>query len=313
MPRKVVLVCDPGIDDAVLLALALFDPRLEIVGIAATAGTVDTERTTRNVSTLVERLDPPRIPRLGAAIAPEPGAAVSGNTALHGRDGLGNVDWTPVSRQHILPSDKLIADCLRADPGAVSLVCTGPLTPVAKAFSRDPTLPSLVDRIVIAGGTAIGVGDVSAVAEFNIHFDPVAAKSVFESPTTKSLLPLEVTNQLSFGWELIEQLPPRYTPVGAVLHSILPAYFRATHQVLGRETVSLQAIVPLLVLTDPVLVRWEEMAGRVETYGELTTGATIFDRRDPPQWRANMEVAVGLDVDSARDVFYNLLKFAARH
>ncbi len=308
-----MLICDPGIDDAVALALALFDPRLEIVGLAASAGTVDADQATRNLSTLVERLDPPRIPRMGAAVSPEVGAAVSNNTVLHGTDGLGNVAWTPVSRQHMLPADKLIADCLRMYPGEVSVVCTAPLTALAMAFNRDPALVNLADRIVIAGGTLDGVGDVTPAAEFNIHFDPDAAQSVFQSPTTKSLIPLEISNRLTFGWELIEQLPPKYTTVGGVLHAILPHFFRATHQELGRETIALQAIVPLLMLTDPILLTWQEMAGDVETGGELTRGATVFDRRQPRRWRENMEVATDLDNDSARDVFYNLLKFAARH
>ena len=260
---------------------------------------------------LVERLDPPKIPRIGAALNPEHGAAVSNGTLLHGDDGLGNSDWVPVSRQHSMPSDKLIADSLRANPGEITIVCTGPLTGFAKALSRDPALVPMIDRVVIAGGTVTGVGDVTPAAEFNMHFDPVSARSVFHSATTKSLIPLELSSQLSFGWELVERLPPGYTKVGAVLNEIVPHYCRATRQQLGRETVSLQAVLPILLLVEPMLFSWEEMAGDVETGGELSRGATIFDRRMPRQWRTNMEVADSLDVDAALDAFYNSMKFAA--
>lgn len=312
MARKLIIDCDPGIDDAVALALALFDPRLEVVAITACAGTVDAEQATQNVRALVERLDPPRIPRIGEALDPELGAAVANGTLLHGDDGLGNADWMPVSRQHSMPSDKLIADRLRTDPGKVTVVCTGPLTNLAKALGRDPALVPMIDRVIIAGGSVTATGNVTTAAEFNMHFDPQSAQAVFHSATTKSLLPLEISEELSFGWELVEALPPRYTKVGEVLNEILPHLFRATRQHMGQETVSLQAILPILMLVEPMLFEWDEMAGAVETSGELTRGATVFDQRSPRQWRPNMEVATKIDVDAASDAFYNCLKFAAQ-
>lgn len=313
MARKVIIDCDPGIDDAIALSIALFDPRLDVVAITACAGTVDAEQSTQNVRTLLEKLDPPRIPRIGDALEVEAGAAVTNGTLLHGDDGLGNVDWMPISRQHSMPSDKLIADRLRADPGKITIVCMGPLTGVAKALSRDPALVPMIDRIVIAGGSVTGVGNVTATAEFNMHFDPFSAQAVFHSATTKSLIPLEMCNELSFGWELVEKLPPQYTKTGEVLHKIVPHLCRSTRQHLGQESIALHAILPILMLIEPMLFEWEEMAGDVEVGGELSRGATVFDRRAPRQWRPNMEVATGIDSDAARDAFYNCLKFAAQN
>ena len=311
MARKIIIDCDPGIDDAVALALALFDPRLEVLAITACAGTVDAERASANVVSLVERLDPPKIPRIGAAIDPE-GAAVGNGTLLHGDDGLGNTHWAPVSRQHGLSSDKLIEKELRANPGEVTLVCTGPLTGVSKAFGRDSGLAELVDRVVIAGGSVNLAGNETATAEFNMHFDPRAASHVFRSPTTKSLIPLEITEELQFGWELMEKLPPAYTKVGGVLEKIIPHLFRSTRQHLGKETISLQAVMPILMLVEPMLAEWRTMAADVEISGELTRGATVFDRRQPPQWRPNMEVGFNLDLSAARDAFFQCLKYAAQ-
>lgn len=312
MARKVIIDCDPGIDDAVALALALFDPRLEVVAITACAGTVDAEQATQNVRALVERLDPPRMPRIGSALDPELGAAVSNGTQLHGEDGLGNLHWTPVARQHTMPSDKLIADRLRADPGNVTIVCMGPLTGIAKAMGRDPALVPMVDRIVIAGGSLNGIGDVTPSAEFNMHFDPPSAQTVFHSATTKSLITLDMARELSFGLDLLERLPPKYTKVGAVLAEIVPFYWRAARQQLGHESITLHAVLPLLMLLEPMLFEWEVMAADVETGGELTRGATVFDRRVPRQWRPNLEVATSIDKVAAYDAFYNCLKFAAQ-
>lgn len=312
MARKIIIDCDPGIDDAVALSLALFDPRLDVVAITACAGTVDGEQATQNVRALVERLDPPRMPRIGSALDPELGAAVSNGTLLHGEDGLGNQDWEPVSRQHSLPSDKLITDRLRADPGEVTIICMGPLTGVAKAMGRDPALAPMIDRIIIAGGAVSGIGNVTPSAEFNMHFDPASAQAVFHSATTKTLIPLEIARELSFGFELVEKLPPKYTKIGAVLSEIVPHYCRAARQHLGQETITLHAVLPILMLLEPMMFEWEELAGDVETGGELSRGTTIFDRRSPRQWRTNMEVATAIDKGVAYDAFYNCLKYAAQ-
>ena len=88
MPRKVIIDCDPGIDDALALTLALFDPRLEVVAVSAVAGNVPADRATLNVQAIIERLDPPRYPRLGAATAAEDMPYIDGRH-LHGPDGLG--------------------------------------------------------------------------------------------------------------------------------------------------------------------------------------------------------------------------------
>ncbi|HBE68153.1 MAG TPA: nucleoside hydrolase [Planctomycetaceae bacterium] len=313
MARKVIIDCDPGIDDAIALAIALFDPRLEVVGITACAGTVDAHQVTSNVHTLVEKMDPPKMPRIGTALDEEAGVAVSNRTEIHGKDGLGGYGGNPVSRQHTLPSDKLISDRLRSEGGAITLLCLGPLTNLAKAFSRDPGLTNLLDRIVIAGGCTDGIGDETPAAEFNMHFDPASAKAIFNSPTTKSLIPLEIGGLFDFGLELIDHLPASYTRVGEVLQNTVPHWVRSSRQKLGHESVSLHSALAVLSLVEPMLFEWEEMAGNVEVTGELTRGATIFDRRSPRAWRPNMEVATGFDVSAARDAFYNSLRFAGQN
>jgi inosine-uridine nucleoside N-ribohydrolase len=307
MARKIIIDCDPGIDDALAICIALWDPRIEVLAITACAGTVDANQASDNLSTLVEKFDPPMFPRLGAASDPEQGAAVFNGALLHGDNGLGNTHWQSISRQHSISSDKMIIDQLRAYPGEVTVVCTGPLTNLAKALGRDPAIVSMIDRVVIAGGTLRGVGDVTPCAEFNFHFDPGSAQAVLHSATTKTLIPLEVSNRLSFGWEMVEKLPPKYAKAGSVLHELIPHFFRSTRQHLGHETVSFQAVAAILSILDPTLMTFEEMAGDVETAGELTRGALILDHRDPRVWRINMEVATLIDADEARLAFYQSL------
>ncbi len=304
MARKVIIDCDPGIDDALAVSLALWNPRLDVVAITACAGTVDADQSTLNLWAILEKLDPKIYPRIGSAIDPELGAAAFNGVLLHGERGLGTANWEPISRQHSVSSDKLIVEQLRAHPHEITLVCLGPLTNIAKAIGRDPGVVELIDRIVIAGGTLRYHGNVTPCAEFNLHFDPTAARQVIHSPTTKTIIPLEISSRMSFGWELVEKLPPRYTKSGALLHELVPHYFRTTRQFLGHETVSFQAVTAMLALIDPTIMEYEERAADVETAGELARGSLVFDQRDPKQWRNNLEVAKSLDLSSAYRVFW---------
>ena len=159
MARKAVLVCDPGIDGAVAVALALLDPDIELLGLAATAGNVPPEQATRNVHILVEQLDPRRWPRIGAALPVE--YDVDG-TWLHGPNGLGGLSFPCAELHHTHPSDKLITDLARQNPKEVTVVCMGPLTVLARALDRDPELPRLVQRLICLGGAVSEPGRAKA-------------------------------------------------------------------------------------------------------------------------------------------------------
>jgi inosine-uridine nucleoside N-ribohydrolase len=294
MARKVILDVDPGIDDAVAIALALFDPRLEIVAITAVAGNVSAEQATRNVQAIVEQIDPPRLPRIGAAIQPERDPLVD-SRHVFGVDGLGNSDFPVAELHHVHPSDKVITDEIRKAPDAVTILALGPLTNLATAFRRDPSLAEQVGQLVIMGGTSCGPGNVTPAAEFNIYCDPAAARQVFRSKTTKTLVPLDVSSQVVMTFDLLDQLPDESTHVGALLRRILPYSFRAHRQLFGLEGTYLHDAVALMALLEPALFETQRMAGDVEVQGELTLGATVFDRRPAPEWRPNIDVATSVD------------------
>ena len=142
MPRKVILVADPGIDGAFAGALALNAGELEVLGLAASAGNVPAEQATRNVHILVEQLDPPRWPRLGAALPADYGIDA---VKLHGPNGLGGVDFPCAQLHHPHPSDKLISDLVHLYPKEVAVVLMGPATVFARALDRDSEVATLVE------------------------------------------------------------------------------------------------------------------------------------------------------------------------
>ena len=296
MTRKVIIDCDPGVDDAVALCLALFDPTIEVMAVTAVEGCVAADQANQNLHGIIERLDPPKLPRIGAASPAENAPAVD-TRSLHGDDGLANLGLEVPRFNHPHASEKLILDVVRAFPGEVTIVTLGPLTNVARAFRRDPVLASQVGALVMTGGSPCCVGNITPCAEFNVFYDPVSAREVFRSRTTKTLIPLDITRQVAFGLDLMDKLPSSDSRVGRFLRSLVPFFFRAYHQRLAQESINLNDAVGMIAALHPEMFHAEEMAGDVEWTGELTRGVTVFDRRPHPEWRPNMDVALDVDVE----------------
>jgi inosine-uridine nucleoside N-ribohydrolase len=263
------------------------------------------------VQTIIEQLDPPRWPRLGAASAPDGGLPVDGRE-LHGLDGLGGTNFDVAELHHMHPSEKVICDQIRdAGEGTVTIVALGPLTNIARAFQRDPGLASLVGEVVMMGGAVSRPGNITPVSEFNIFCDPQSARAVFRSLSTKTLIPLDVTNRLVLSYDLFNQLPDESTRVGRFLHEILPPVFRGYRQRFGLEGIHVHDTITLMAAIYPELFTTEPMAGDVELSGELTAGMTVFDRRRIPAWRHNMEVALDMQAEEVVEGIISGLKGAA--
>jgi len=299
VPRKVILDVDPGIDDAVALAMALFDPRLEVLAVTASGGNVPPEQATANLQALVGFLDPPRLPRLGAAptdtIRPEK------PFNMHGSDGLGGIDL-PQARLHGgTASEKVIWETFHAHPREVTFLALGPLTNLSRVLARDPAIVELIGEVVAAGGTAHGHGNATPVVDFNFYCDPRAARHVVREPLAKTLVPLETTGQVTFGFDLLDQLPAESSRAGALVRRMLPHAFRAYRQLLGTEGICLHDAVALVAVTNPELFDRATVAADVETGGELTAGMLVVDRRTVRQLRPNLDLLTGCDVEAVKD------------
>lgn len=293
MARKVILDVDGTIDDAVALCLALSETSLEVVAVTATGGAVSPEQATQNVQAIVEQIDPPRWPRLGSASPDQ--VLRCDQRHIYGSNGLCGAHFAIAQRHHRHPSVKVICDEVRSAPGAVTILTTGPLSNIAAALQQQPDLDTLVAHLIILGGTIGGPGNVTAAAEFNIYCDADAARNVFRSPITKTLIPLDVTSRITLGYELLEQLAENRSTCGNLLHTLLPGAYRAYRQHLGMEGIHLHDAVALVFAARPELFTVQRMHGDVETDGNLTYGATVFDRRNQPESQPNMDVVVDMD------------------
>lgn len=307
MARKVILVADPGIDGAFAIALALHDPELEVLAIAATAGNVSAEQATRNVHIVVEHIDPPRWPRIGEALSVE--YEIDGKQ-LHGAGGLGGVDFPCARLHHPHPSDKLIVDQVRQFPKEVTVVVMGPLTALARALDRDPELASLVQRVVCLGGSWQEPGNATAASEFHFHCDPAAARKVLRSGMPVTVIPLDVMRKLVFSPSDLLELPDPLSRTCQFLRQIVPCGIGATASLYGIEGFHLKDVLGIVAVTMPGSLSTKPTVMDVETRGELTRGMSVVDTRWSCSERPNVEMAMGVDVAAARAYIKRILAAA---
>lgn len=312
MPKKIILDVDPGFVDAMVLCTALYSSDVEVLAITSVGGNIAPQLAARNVQAMVEFLDPPRWPRLGCGLEPDTGLPMD-DRHVHGIDGLcgAGLPVAELRTQH--PAEKVICDVVRAHPDQVSIICLGPLTNIAKAFLRDPELPVLVDRIYIQGGTVSEPGNITPAAEFNIYCDPEAARQVLDCACSKTIIPLDLTNQIYLYLGSLEHLPPEETKLGAFLRCILIPGFRAYRQSYGLEGVHIHDLIAYVCAVKPGWVTVEEMACQIEAEGTICRGMTIFDRRRLTDWKKNVEVVVKLDKEAAMDYIFSELLLCSEH
>lgn len=307
MARKLVLIADPGIDTAFAVALALNDPNLEVVGLLPTAGNVSAEQATANVHTLIDVLDPPKWPKVAAAV---PARYDRNGHALHGPNGFGGVTFPAATRHALHPADKVLVELAREHPREITLVCLGPLTTLALAIDRDPDLHSYLAGTVIVGGAWKVPGNASAVAEFHTLLDPDAAKRVFAADLNPTLVPLDVTRRLVFSPTDLLELPNADSRTCQFLRQIVPFGIRASSNLYGIEGFHLKDVVGTVAVALPGCLTTEPHHVDVETKGELTRGMTVIDARSMPAGPANAQVATELAAGEVRQYIERILKGA---
>src|SRR3954469_1755433 len=199
MSTPILLDCDPGHDDAIAILLALGSDELELRGLTTVAGNQTLEKTTANAIRVLELAGRGEVPVAEGSPRPlvrEPFVAAY----VHGDTGLDGPDLPPPQPG---PAPQHAVDSLAERLEGTTLVATGPLTNVALLLARYPEASP--ERIVLMGG-AIGEGNVTPAAEFNIWADPEAAARVFTSGLDVTMVGLDVTHQALVTSAHAEQL-----------------------------------------------------------------------------------------------------------
>ncbi|WP_437230908.1 nucleoside hydrolase [Planctomicrobium sp. SH661] len=313
--EKLIIDADPGVGDAIAIALALSDPELEVIAVTSTAGMVSGEQAFRNLQTLVSMLDPPRWPRMGWSSAPRTNTAGSHElTGLFLRDSMhGLADCEIIEAIPHAPTDsaKLLSDLVREWPGELTLLTLGPLTNLQLAVDRHPDFLEQLKGLYCLGGSMTARGNITPASEFNIFADPESARNVLTWPATKTLIPLETSEQFGLTFDQFDALKiDEFSRLGRFLSKTLPYILRESRIQLGREGALLPELVALAAISRPRLFERRSMRIDVEVAGELTRGMTVFDRRGAEFRQPNIDVLTEVDTVGVRDYLTQLIRAA---
>jgi purine nucleosidase len=294
MPTPIILDCDPGIDDALAITFAHGHPDVELLGITTVAGNVGLAQTTANALAVCEYIGAAGTPVTAGCAGPLLRPALDARH-VHGDSGLGGARL-PAAAANPAAGHAIdyIIDTVRAAPGEITLVATGPLTNVALALRREPRLPGWVRNFVIMGGSA-GRGNVTPAAEYNIWADPEAASVVFAADWTVTMLGLDVTLRTGAVPAVLDRMRD-LGPLGTEL--LLPALeqYRSVREPAGPPVHDVCAVA---WVAQPGLFGLVPARVAVETAGLLTSGMTVTDFEGQP---ANAQVAIDIDVSGFWDL-----------
>ena len=293
---KLLIDTDPGVDDA--LAIMLAHRHADVVGLSIAAGNVGLSHTVANALKLVEVIGA-RTPVFAGCAAPLVLPAADA-AFVHGNDGFGDTGYAPSTR--IAEREHAVDAILRLSheyAGALVIACIAPLTNLALALRRDPTLPQRVAQLIVMGGAVTGRGNTHLVpAEFNIGFDPEAAHVVFSTWPQFTLVDWELTLRHGLDFAMLDGWLAGKSDA-ARFYASISAKTRAWTTQRGRPRLMIADALALAVLLQPDIVRHiEERHVGIELAGALTRGATVVDWDRRLGGRANARIV--MDVDQAR-------------
>jgi inosine-uridine nucleoside N-ribohydrolase len=291
MPKPVIIDCDPGHDDAMALMLAVASPELDLVAVTTVAGNQTLDRVTANAIRVLDVVDAQHIP---VAAGADRGLIHTADSAsdVHGETGLDGPDLPPPSREpEAIHAVELMARKLSEQ--RLTLIPIGPLTNIALLLATHPQLSSQIERIVIMGG-AIGIGNVTPSAEFNVWADPDAAYRVFTSGLDITMVGLDVTHRAMLSAERADAL--RETGRAGAVVADLHGFYRQFHQrVYGHSDTPVHDALAVAHVIAPDVITTEPLPVEIDVTHGPCRGRTVVDQLHRTGRPDNALVATDVD------------------
>jgi inosine-uridine nucleoside N-ribohydrolase len=320
--KKIVIDTDPGTDDALALMLALNSPELDVRAITVVPGNVTAAMGLENALRMVSLANRCDIPVAAGAQHPLFQKLITAEF-WHGKNGLANIEL-PVSKCKVDPrfGPDLIIQLVHASPHEITLVPVGPLTNIALAVEKDPSIVPLVKEVILMGGSISG-GNVNATAEANIYNEPEAAQIVFQAGWPLTMVGLEVGDKALFTHKYLDELGKTHGPINDFIYSVLTFLVNLSGS-FGSPGSPMYDPSAVAVAIDSTLVKVQEMHVDVETRGEFTRGETVGNRHGEVERNVlhgdryviegvdkvtpNAKVCVGVDADRFLQLFVSRIR-----
>ncbi len=303
----VIIDCDPGIDDAMMLTLAFSRPELDIKLVATEAGNVSTDKTTYNALSFLTYIG--QDVEVARGLNQPIFRAQEIADYVHGEGGLGNVKWAdPILKESKRPAITAMCEILLESKEPVIIIATGPLTNIGALLLAHPEVKDKIKLISWMGGAAVG-GNMSTTAEFNAYVDPHAAELVFRSGVPIIMSGLDVTHKAYITREEMEGLRLQGTPFAEKCSDMMKFYtftqsqtpFHAPHY---EEQIRVHDVCAVAALVTPQIFKGDDYYVEIELDGRLTQGATIVDYMHKTGKTPNAKVLHSVDREGFVKLFF---------
>lgn len=307
-PRRIVLDCDPGHDDAVAMMLALGNPAIEVLAITTVGGNQTIDKVTRNAQSVLAMCRREDVPVYQGASRPLV-HRVESAPEIHGESGLDGVELPEpgAALREGYAAVAIVDAVMGAKPGEVTLVGTGPLTNLALAVRLEPRIVERVAEVVVMGG-GFPEANWTAAAEFNIWVDPQAAAIVFDEPWPVTMVGLDLTHQALATAEVEARVGAIGSPLSDFFVGLMGFFRKAYKESQAFDDPPVHDPCTIAYLIDPTIVQTRRAPIAVELRGEHTVGMTVVDLRGPAPEGTHTQVATTLDADR----FWGLVEDAIR-
>jgi inosine-uridine nucleoside N-ribohydrolase len=275
-PKRVIIDTDPGTDDALAILLALNSPELKVEALTVVPGNVDGRQGLENALKILSLAGRCDVPVAGGAQRPLDQKLVTAQF-WHGKNGLADVELPP-SKCKVDPrfGPDLIIQLVHQYPHEITLIPVGPLTNIALAVSKDPSIVPLVKDVVIMGGSITG-GNVDGAAEANIYGDPEAAQIVFNAGWMVTMVGSDVGERTLITRKELAELRATHGPENDFISQLVDFYVTRSEKS-GWSGAAMYDPLAVAIAMDPTVGTLKDMHVDVETKGEFTRGETVANR-----------------------------------
>ena len=299
-----IIDCDPGQDDALMLFMALNAPEFDLRGIVAVAGNVPLAATELNIRILADICNRADVPLYSGCEKPLQRSLITAEY-VHGKTGIDPLKiYQPEVQLQIQHGVDFIIDTLAAAAeNEITIVATGPLTNIATALTRAPQLRGRIKKIVMMGGAMFEGGNVTPSAEFNVYLDPEALDIVLKAGRPIYAFGLDVTHKVMSSPKRVAAIRALDNPVAQAAADMLEFFDRYDSEKYASEGAPLHDPCTVAFLLQPEMFKMKACACQVELSSELTRGHTAVDFWQVTEQPHNIYWAYDVDAEA----FFTLL------
>ncbi|SOC40631.1 purine nucleosidase [Ureibacillus acetophenoni] len=305
--KKILLFCDPGIDDSLAIMYSILDPEIELVGIVTSYGNLTKDQVTANAAYLLDlagRTDIPIIPGASMPVQEEQNLRIY--PEIHGEKGIGPIKPPSNLRYKIYPFD-MIRVIIEKYKNELIIVDTGRSTTLATVFNLYPEHIKMVHSIYVMGGAFFVPGNATALAEANFYGDPTSSNLVVKNAHNLTITPLNVTQHAVLSEEMVEFISKNMKNVYAFLMEPIFKYYYEFYKksTPGIQGAPIHDLLTVMVVKNPSIVDYIHYDATVIESTEAK-GMSFIDIR-PTSKKGKTRIAVKLHYDAFIEEFKKVM------